>query len=89
MESARRLGSTFSLATTGIAGPGGGTDDKPVGTVWIGLCAASGPQPQALARRFEFPGNRDQVRDRTVKAALQMLRLHLMGREDRLLWEVV
>ena len=88
MESARRMGATFSLATTGIAGPGGGTAEKPVGTVWIGLCNAGGPQPLVLARQFRFPGTRDQVRDRTVKAALQILRLHLLGCEDRLLWEV-
>ena len=88
MESARRLGTTFSLATTGIAGPGGGTAEKPVGTVWIGLCDTAGLQPLVIARQFRFPGNRDQVRDRTVKAALQILRLHLLGCEDRLLWEV-
>ena len=88
MESARRLGSSFALATTGIAGPGGGTPDKPVGTVWIGLADASGGQPLATARQFRFPGTREQVRDRTVKAALQMLRLHLLGQEAVLLWEV-
>ena len=88
MESARRVGATFSLAPTGIAEPGGGTEEKPVGAVWIGLCNAGGPQPLVLARQFRFPGTRDQVRDRTVKAALQILRLHLLGCEDRLLWEV-
>ncbi|MEE2681342.1 MAG: CinA family nicotinamide mononucleotide deamidase-related protein [Planctomycetota bacterium] len=88
MESARRLGSSYALATTGIAGPGGGTPDKPVGTVWIGLADASGGQPSATARRFRFPGTRAQVRDRTVKAALQILRLHILGQDTRLLWEV-
>ena len=88
MESVRRLGASFALSTTGIAGPGGGTPDKPVGTVWIGLSDASGPQPMVTARQFRFPGSRAQVRDRTVKAALQMLRLHVFGHDDRLLWEV-
>ena len=87
MESARRLGSGYSLSTTGIAGPGGGSDEKPVGSVWIGLCDATGSHPIALARLFQFPGDRDLVRDRTVKSALQMLRLHLLGEEVSLLWE--
>ena len=89
MESVRRLGSSFSLSTTGIAGPGGGTPEKPTGTVWIGLSDASGPHPLAIARQFRFPGSRAQVRDRTVKAALQMLRLHILGHEHQMLWEIV
>ncbi|MEC8817728.1 MAG: CinA family nicotinamide mononucleotide deamidase-related protein [Planctomycetota bacterium] len=87
MESARRLGATFGLSTTGIAGPDGGSEEKPCGTVWIGLCDASGTQPRMSARRVRFPGSRDQVRDRTMKAALQLLRLHLLGEEATLLWE--
>ena len=88
METARRLGTTYALSTTGIAGPGGGTPDKPVGTVWIGLCDTSGSQPVVVARCFRFSGDRAQVRDRTVKSALQMLRLRMMDDESTLLWEV-
>ena len=56
-------------------------------TVWIGGCDTTGDQPNAWARRFVFPGDRAWVRDRTVKSALQMLRLHILGFESPLLWE--
>lgn len=88
MEAARRFGTSCALSTTGIAGPDGGTEDKPVGTVWIGVCDASGERPNAWAKCFHFPGERERVRDRTVKSALQMLRLHLLSEKAALLWEV-
>jgi len=88
LECARRFGADCALSTTGIAGPGGGSEEKPVGTVWIGLCIANGQRPLAFAKRFVFPGDRDWVRDRTVKSALQMLRLRLLDEETGLLWEV-
>jgi nicotinamide-nucleotide amidase len=87
MEAARRFDASYALSTTGIAGPGGGTESKPVGTVWIGACDATGGQPKAWATRFEFPGDRVWVRDRTVKSALQILRLHLLNETAPLLWE--
>ena len=87
LEAARRLGASYALSTTGIAGPDGGTEEKPVGTVWVGVCDASGAHPIAFARLFQFPGDRNRVRDRTVKSALQLLRLHLLGEETPLLWE--
>ena len=87
-ETARRVNADYALSTTGIAGPGGGSADKPVGTVWIGLCDTSGAQPMVFARCFRFSGERAQVRDRTVKAALQMLRHRMMDVETSLLWEV-
>ena len=65
----------MSLSITGIAGPDGGTEAKPVGTVWIGLAT-----PESLtARKFLFPGDRAMVRDRSAKTALTMLRFHLLG----------
>lgn len=63
-------GSTIAVAVTGIAGPGGGTDDKPVGTVWIAWKRRGG-YPQA--ELFHFDGDREAVRRQTVAAALRGL----------------
>ena len=63
-------GATLAVAVTGIAGPGGGTDDKPVGTVWIGWKARGG---YASAELFHFDGDRDAVRRQTVAASLRGL----------------
>ncbi len=60
-------GASICVAVTGIAGPGGGTVDKPVGTVWIGWKRRGGyPRTQV----FHFDGDRDAVRRQTVAAAL-------------------
>lgn len=74
-----RAGVDYSLAITGIAGPGGGTPDKPVGTVWIAL-GRLGEQGAVDVRaiRFMFPGTRDAIRDRSAKTALNLLRLELL-----------
>ena len=70
-EGAReRSGSTWSAAITGIAGPDGGTPEKPVGTVWLGLC---GP-PGTTARLAKYRGDRGQVRLQAAYGALQLLR---------------
>jgi nicotinamide-nucleotide amidase len=60
-------GASVAIAVTGIAGPGGGTSDKPVGTVWIGWKRRGGYPEAAL---FHFDGDRDAVRRQTVAAAL-------------------
>ena len=62
-----RFGTTVAVAVTGIAGPTGGTPEKPVGTVWIGWKRRGG---EARAERFHFAGDRETVRRRTVAAAL-------------------
>lgn len=65
------LGADCALAVTGIAGPGGGSDEKPVGTVWI---AAAVPDHDARVRRIVIPGDRGAVRERATVAALHVLR---------------
>ncbi len=62
------FGADLALSVTGIAGPDGGTEEKPVGTVWIGLADDRGDE----ARRFLFGGNREMVRERTVNKALEI-----------------
>ncbi len=76
-QSARqKSGADFGLAISGIAGPDGGTAQKPVGTVCIALAHEAG----TVARTFNFPGDREGVRDRSAKMALAMLRFQLLAR---------
>lgn len=70
---ARRFGAAASLAVTGIAGPTGGTPEKPVGTVWLAACLDG--RCEAALRRF--PGDREDVRRRSAQAALDLMR-HLL-----------
>lgn len=67
----RKLGCMWSIAVSGIAGPTGGTAEKPVGTVWIAIGHA-GYAPKAES--FRFPGDRETVRERTRVTALGKLR---------------
>lgn len=64
-----RMGADVGVAVTGIAGPGGGTPDKPVGLVWISVHG-----PDAKARRFHVGGDRAEIRQRAAQAALEMVR---------------
>lgn len=75
-------GSDVALSTTGIAGPEGGSEEKPVGTVWVGLAwrdQHNTDHIESQAVLLRLTGDRDAVRDRAAKSALQMLRLHLLG----------
>ncbi|MEM6459885.1 MAG: competence/damage-inducible protein A [Planctomycetota bacterium] len=83
-EGARqRSGADLAVSLSGVAGPGGGTPDKPVGTVWIALATAAGTD----ARCARLVGSRFSVRDRAAKCALQMVRLHLLGEGlDHIKW---
>jgi len=75
----QKADSDWALSTSGVAGPGGGTDDKPVGTVWIGLAQRTKDGVETQAVKVHLPGTRHEVRDRSAKCALQMLRLALLG----------
>ncbi len=66
-----RYGAGVAVAVTGVAGPSGGTSDKPVGTVWIGWKRRGG---YAHAELFHFDGDREAVRRQTVGAALDGVR---------------
>ncbi len=65
-----RLGADVAVAVTGVAGPGGGTAEKPVGLVFL---HAAGPDGE-LARRLDFPGDRGTIRGRAAVAALHLVR---------------
>jgi nicotinamide-nucleotide amidase len=65
----------IGVAITGIAGPGGGTPEKPVGLVFIALSGAAGDR----VRRVHFPSDRDRVRYQSTQSALEMIRRGLLG----------
>jgi nicotinamide-nucleotide amidase len=72
-----------ALAVSGIAGPGGGTADKPVGTVWFCAAARHGPATDIIAELQHFDGDRATVRRRAVQHALRLiLRLDLPVRVE-------
>jgi len=68
-----RLGADLAVAVTGVAGPGGGTPDKPVGLVYLHVAGESGD----AARQLDWPGGRAVVRERSAVAALHLLRVQL------------
>jgi nicotinamide-nucleotide amidase len=73
------FGAELGIGVTGVAGPGGGTPEKPVG--YVCLCVA-GPDDARLARALQLPGDREAIRDRSVTAALHLLRRLLRGERD-------
>ena len=74
----RRLDADVAVAVTGVAGPGGGTPEKPVGRVYL---HAAGPEG-SVARMLDLPGEREQIRVRATVTALHLLRALLMGSRD-------
>jgi nicotinamide-nucleotide amidase len=71
----RELGADIATAITGVAGPGGGTPAKPVGTVWIAVADSSGDETFG----FRFLGNREMVRERSVQKAMELVYRRLRG----------
>lgn len=68
------LGSDYALSITGVAGPAGGSEEKPVGTTFVGLASAHA----SYARKFNFGAKRDTGRTRATYAALEMLRREIL-----------
>ncbi|MBE0602891.1 MAG: nicotinamide-nucleotide amidohydrolase family protein, partial [Deltaproteobacteria bacterium] len=74
-----RFSADVSIATTGIAGPGGGSRGKPVGTVWVAVAVRGGVR---YSHRFRFPGDRGKVRRETVRASLAAAAGLLSAKEE-------
>jgi nicotinamide-nucleotide amidase len=70
----RRVGSTLGVGITGIAGPGGGSEEKPVGTVHVAISHAGGIKERGL----RFPGDRESIRWQASQVALDMVRVHFL-----------
>lgn len=76
-EGARKAsGADYGLSVTGVAGPDGGTDEKPVGLVWVGLADAAGSVAKEL-NLTAFAKSREAVRERSANGAIDLLRTHL------------
>jgi len=76
-----RLGADLAVGVTGIAGPGGGTAEKPVGLVWVAVSSRDGAR---IVRQARMPGGRADIRERTTTLALHLLRRLLLGESDPL-----
>lgn len=71
-------GASVGLSVTGIAGPTGGTEEKPVGTVYIGVASDMGTE----VRHFVFSGNRENIRSESEDAAFTLLHEHLIQKSS-------
>lgn len=72
-----RSGATHGVSITGVAGPDGGTEENPVGTVWIGVASTY----RVETRRYRFPGDRSRIRTLAAQSALDLLRRHLLAQK--------
>jgi len=80
-EGARtKLGADIGVGITGIAGPGGGTEEKPVGLVWLSVATGDGDRSKIgqLTRSVNLPGARADVRDRATTVAMHLVRRALL-----------
>lgn len=73
------LGADIGVGVTGIAGPGGGSEERPVGTVCLSV---AGPDGARLTRRVQLPGSRAEIRDRTTTTAMHLVRRLLLGEHN-------
>ncbi|MBL4636082.1 MAG: competence/damage-inducible protein A [Kofleriaceae bacterium] len=73
-----RVGSSWAVSVSGIAGPGGGSDDRPVGTVWV---AVAGPDGKTTSKKYSWPGDRDRVRLLACNWALNAVRRRIIEEE--------
>jgi nicotinamide-nucleotide amidase len=81
----KHSGATVGVSTTGVAGPSGGSEEKPVGTVFIG-CTFFG---DTQVREFRFTGTRNEIRHRAASTALQMVRLLMCGEcPESMCWQL-
>lgn len=74
----RAFGADIGISTTGIAGPGGATPEKPVGLIYLGLATAQ----KTVAKKFLLTGDRVMIKERGAQAALELLRRELLGIEN-------
>jgi nicotinamide-nucleotide amidase len=74
-----RIGADVGVGVTGVAGPGGGTEQKPVGLVWLSV---AGPAGASITRSVNLPGGRADIRDRATTVTLHMVRRLLLGEVD-------
>lgn len=77
VAAAARAGATHGVSITGVAGPDGGTEENPVGTVWIGVASHQGVE----TRRFRYPGDRGRIRTLAAQSALDLLRRHMLSQK--------
>lgn len=76
---AERFEADLGIGVTGIAGPGGGTEEKPVGLVCFSVCSSDGAR---ITRSTRLPGNRADIRDRSTTVSMHLLRRLLLGESD-------
>ena len=76
----KETGANFAVAVSGIAGPGGGTKEKPVGTVYLGVSF----DHKRSAEKFIFPGTREDVRNSSADKILEMIQNVIKPRREKL-----